>query len=106
MTVGYEVGGFPSFSVFTPVSGSYYEPDSLQGSYNNATIFHYSFQIQKTGNIMQMVDAIPCSEAIPRYMSDAYDLEQVLANYGRTIGNFLCPDIAQFDLLISNWLDF
>lgn len=43
MTVGYEAGGFPSFSIYTPVSGDYYEPDTLEGSYNNATIFSYSY---------------------------------------------------------------
>ena len=45
MTGGYGRGGFPSFSIFTPESGEYYEPDKLEGSYNNVTIFTYSFSL-------------------------------------------------------------
>ena len=45
MTAGYDKGGFPSFSIFTPTSGSYSDPTTLEGTYNDDTMFTYEFKL-------------------------------------------------------------
>ena len=40
------------------------------------------------------------------YVGNAYDQDQILSNYGTMKKNMLCPDIAGYDLLTTNWLNF
>lgn len=72
LTTGYEQGGFPSFAIFTPTSGSYSEPSKLEGSYNNEEIFTFKFVLTTEGPVTQDIEAIPCEEAVNLYVEDAF----------------------------------
>ena len=44
-SVSYE-NGFPSFSIYTITSGSFLEPSTMEGVYNDKTYFDYHFHVR------------------------------------------------------------
>ena len=98
--------GFPSFSIFTPTSGDYTDPANLQGSYNDNEYFDFWF-VGSDGSTK--IQAIPCSDALDAYISDADTVADISLSYGSEqegINLFMCPDASEFPLYQQNWNEF
>ena len=88
--------GFPAFYLYTTDGDSY-------GSFNNETLFDFSFEI-KTENSTSEVPAIYCSDFVEKYVSSEYSRQQILSQFYFNGKIFLCPDLASYKLYRSAWL--
>ena len=103
-TIDYDQG-FPSFAIYTASEDSL--EDIFTGDYNNSTIWEFGFKISPTHSEDTVdVDAIPCYDAINKYITDKGTRHIVLENFGSSVHNYVCPDLASYDLYKSQWLDF
>ncbi len=52
------------------------------------------------------IDAIPCTEAIEKYIDSEEIRHEIKKAYHNPIDNFVCPDLGSIDLYTENWLAF
>ena len=100
--------GFPAVSIYNPTEGNFQNPTTLDGTYNNETIFNYTFVVQSGvgDNNTSHVEAIPCGQAIDLYINDEYIRELTKDNFGGQLEYYLCPNTSSYSLFDPNWLDF
>jgi len=52
----------------------------------------------------ETVKALPCSEVIPKYISDSHIQAEILSEFMTLETLFLCPDTPKFELFLPAWL--
>ena len=100
--------GFPSFSVYT-VSAENWQGgrDDRPGTYNDETKFEILFSISKSGEDDKEVAAIPCDEAISKYVGDSDPTADLIrVNFGEDIDKYVCPDAPSFSVYEKNFMSF
>ena len=98
--------GFPSFSIYAPTSGDWTDPSNLQGVYNDKDYFDFYF-VGAEGE--SQIDAIPCIDALNKYISDVDTVQDISLSYGSEqdgINFFVCPDKEDYPLYQQNWNQF
>ncbi len=100
--------GFPSFAIFTLEDGEFSKPSKLSGVYNSKTYFDYGFRLSNEDNSdsRTAIEAIPCKDAIPKYVTGEVEQTLILDNYGPSIDNFICPDFDSVELNQQSWMEF
>ena len=100
--------GFPSFSVYTVLEENWDgKRGDIKSSYNDKGMFDIFFKVKKpeTNEEVQL-DAIPCNEAVEKYVEDPVTAEMIRGSFNSSIEYFVCPDAAVFLVYEKYFLDF
>ena len=90
--------GFPAFAIFNSYSST------IDGKYyTDQEVYKFSFGLISTGEQIHSIDAIPCKEAIDKYVDDESVKAGILNNFGSSIEYFLCPDTESYQIYLSTW---
>ena len=83
--------GFPSFSIQTWVE------EEGSSTYNNDKYINFYFEAYTPEGKIR-VDAIPCKDAINKYILNEESRQSIEDLYGNSIKQFVCPDTPYFTI--------
>ena len=95
--------GLPAFYIISNANAD------TEATYNDLNYFTYEYQtkVLKDGvETNTTIAALPCSEIVPKYVSDPYTRAQILDEFAQQEDVFLCPDLASYELYYPSWLNW
>ena len=95
--------GFPAFYIFV-------DDQDADNTYNSENYWTYQF-VQSTKSLTgeqvdTIVDAKPCEEMIPKYITDEYTINEMLGVLNPRQKEFMCPDSESYQLFYPSWLSW